>query len=390
MGVGCGVAVAVGVGLAVGSGDAVAVAVAAAGTVGVAGATVAVAVGTASGATVAVCATVTGGAEEPPQATARASAKQAIGRRKRAANRIAGIVRHALPGGHAWLPRLTARERVRSVRGVSDSPTLDLAVQLWPGVRDGAPVSDPAALDTLLAAQGQPGAPGRDCGLTTTFACFAPGEAAALTLPSGERSRSDDEARFLGHLLVTRTLLAAGLAVDERVARASAATHALSWTTEGGAPYHQTPLALAVSLWLIALDPQARSDHPLPIDWSPACFERDWWDHEYRLFSHYDVRERALDWCAYASLDAARHEGCAGWTIAEPLLRMETDSRARMALPQLAAHAAVSATGDGEGKPLPAAAALERGRIALLVQGYLESTRPADDGSIRPADHHAR
>ena len=282
--------------------------------------------------------------------------------------------------------------RVRSVQGVSESPVLHLALQLWPGVRDGVPVSDPGALDTLLAAQGRPGAPGHDCGLTSTFACFGPDEAAALTLPSGERSRSDDEARFLGHLLVTRTLIAAGLVIDERVARASSAAHALSWTTEGGAPYHQTPLALAVSLWLIALDPQARSDNPLPIDWSPACFERDWWDHEYRLFSHYDVRERALDWCAYASIDPARHEGCAAWTICEPLLRMEGDSRARMALPQLAAHAAVSASGAGaaEGEPLPAAAAIERGRVALLVQGYLESSSPADDGSIRPADHHAR
>ena len=276
------------------------------------------------------------------------------------------------------------------MRGVSESSTLNLALQLWPGLRDGLPVGDPGALDTLLAAQGQPGAPGHDCGLATTFACFAPGEAAALTLPSGERSRSDDEARFLGHLLVTRTLVAAGLAIDERVARAASAAHALSWTTEGGAPYHQTPLALAVSLWLIALDPQASSDNPLPIDWSPGCFERDWWDHEYRLFSHYDVRERALDWCAYASIDAARHEGCAGWTIAEPLLRMEADSRARMALPQLTAHAAVSATGGNGSEPLPAAAALERGRIALLVLGYLEASRPADDGSIRPADHHAR
>ncbi len=282
--------------------------------------------------------------------------------------------------------------RVRSVRGVSESPVLDLALQLWPGVRDGAPVGDPGALDTLLAAQGQPGAPGHDCGLTSTFACFGPDEDAALTLPSGERSRSDDEARFLGHLLVTRTLIAAGLVIDERVARASSAAHALSWTTEGGAPYHQTPLALAVSLWLIALDPQARSDNPLPIDWSPACFERDWWDHEYRLFSHYDVRERALDWCAYASIDPTRHAGSAAWTICEPLLRMEGDSRARMALPQLAAHAAVSASGagDAEGEPLPAAAAIERGRVALLVQGYLESSSPADDGSIRPADHHAR
>ena len=271
------------------------------------------------------------------------------------------------------------------------TPVLDTALRLWPALRDGAPVSDPGELDLLLASQGQPGAPGRECGLTATFACFPPGEEeAALALPGGERSASGSDARFLGHLLVTRTLLAAGLALDERIARALAAAHALSWTTEGGAPYHQTPLALAVSLWLVALDPQSRSDRPLPIDWSPDCFDRDWWDREYRLFSHYDVRERALDWCAFASLDPARHGGCSAWTIAEPLLRLEADSRARMALPQLAARGAAPPADAGAGEPLPAAAALERGRVALLVQGYLEAAQPAADGSIRPADHRAR
>ena len=270
------------------------------------------------------------------------------------------------------------------------SAVLDLALQLWPELRDGAPVGDPGALDRLLAAQGLPGAPGHDCGLTSSFACFPPGEEAALTLPSGERSRSDEEARFLGHLLVTRTLLGAGLIVDPRVAQALSVAHALSWTTEGGAPYHQTPLALAVSLWLIALDLQGRSDHPLPIDWSPPCFERDWWDHDYRLFSHYDVRERALDWSTFVGVDATRHEGCSVWTIAEPLLRLEADSRARMALPQLAAHGELAPTGASGDEPLPAAAALERGRIALLVQGYLGSSGPADDDSIRPADHQVR
>ena len=265
-----------------------------------------------------------------------------------------------------------------------ESPVLSIALQLWPQLRDGAPIDDPAALDELLAAQGQPGAPGHDCGITSTFACFPSDEEAALALPTGERSSSDEDARFIGHLLVTRALLAAGLTVDERVAQALATAHALSWTTQGGTHYQRTPLALAVSLWLVALDPQARSDRPLPIDWSPACYERDWWDPEYRLFSHYDVHERALDWCAYVSLDPARHEGCSVWTIAEPLLRLEADSRARVALPQLAAHG--EAATDGE--PLPAAAGLERGRIALQVQGYLGSSQSSGDGgSIRPADH---
>ena len=184
-----------------------------------------------------------------------------------------------------------------------ESPVLDLALRLWPDLRDGQPVADAGALDELLSAVGQPGAPERDCGLTATFACFSPDEEAEVVLPSGERSSSDAEARFLGHLLVTRTLLAAGLLIDERVVQALSAAHALSWTTEGGVSYHQTPLALAVSFWLVALDLQSDSDRPLPIDWSAACFERDWWDPDYRLFSHYDVRERALDWAAYVSID---------------------------------------------------------------------------------------
>lgn len=268
---------------------------------------------------------------------------------------------------------------------MSEISNLDLALQIWPELRDGAPVKDPNTLDKLLATQGAPGAPGYDCGLTNTFACFTPEEPAHLTLPTGEQSSSDYEARFLGHLIVTRTLLAAGLTFDPRVIQGLATAHALSWTTEGGTPYHQTPLTLATSLWLIALDPQSRSDQPLPIDWSPSCFESDWWDPDYRLFSHYDVRERALDWCAYITIDPDRHTGVSAWTIAEPLLRLEGDSRARMTLPQLPNHDDLS-TGD----PLPAAAALERNRIALLLKSYLESAKPADDGAIRPSDHHAR
>ena len=261
-----------------------------------------------------------------------------------------------------------------------ESPVLDLALRLWPDLRDGQPVADAGALDELLSAVGQPGAPERDCGLTATFACFSPDEEAEVVLPAGERSSSDAEARFLGHLLVTRTLLAAGLLIDERVVQALSAAHALSWTTEGGVSYHQTPLALAVSFWLVALDLQSDSDRPLPIDWSAACFERDWWDPDYRLFSHYDVRERALDWAAYVSIDPARHAGCSVWTIAEPLLRLEADSRVQMALPRLAAH------GETESETLAAAASLERGRVALLVRGCLESSRPGSDGAARPAD----
>ena len=90
-----------------------------------------------------------------------------------------------------------------------------------------------------------------------------------MTLPTGEASASDEEARLLGHIAVTRTLMAAGLGVDARVAQAMAAAHALTWTTEGGGHHHTTPLVLAAALWLVALDPLAGDDRPLPIDWSP-------------------------------------------------------------------------------------------------------------------------
>lgn len=39
------------------------------------------------------------------------------------------------------------------------SPVLELAIRLWPQVRDRGAVDDPSDLDTLLASQGQPGAP---------------------------------------------------------------------------------------------------------------------------------------------------------------------------------------------------------------------------------------
>lgn len=204
----------------------------------------------------------------------------------------------------------------------------------------------------------------------------------SLALPTGEVSASDEEARLIGHIVVTRTLIAAGLGVDARVAQAMSAAHALTWTTEGGGHYHTTPLALATALWLVALDPLARDDRPLPIDWSARCFERDWWDPDYRLFSHYDVRERALDWAVRVARDASRHPGCSGWTIAEPLLRFGADARVGIALPMLATSAQAALS---EGAPLRAAASLERGRIALLVQGHLQSTEAGGSSGARPA-----
>lgn len=248
---------------------------------------------------------------------------------------------------------------------MTTSETLALALRLWPEVRDSGAVSDPAMLDELLSALGQPGAPGYECGLDTTFACFAPDEEASLTLPTGESTTSDEEARFIGHVLVTRTLLGAGLHIDQRITTAMADAYAFAWTARPG-PGDLTPLALASTIWLVALDPLSASDRPLPMSWDATCFDDTArWDPDYRLFSHYDIRERTIDWAVYVSGDAARRQGCSIWTIVEPLLRLETDNRVRIALSAYSDAADTAAAGAS------AAAMLERGRIAAMLQGSL-------------------
>ena len=264
---------------------------------------------------------------------------------------------------------------------MSTSPVIDLALRLWPSARDSGAVADSADLDTLLEAQGRPGAPAYDMGVRGTFACFPPDEVASLTLPTGESTQTDDEARLIGHLLVTRTLLGAGLHIDPRVTDALCDAYALSWTAAGGAPYHQTPLTLAVSLWLIALDPLSNLDRPLPIDWTPAAYrDATRWDLEYRLFSHYDIRGRAADWAAFVSGDPARHAGCSTWTMVEPLLRLASDARVRIALSQLSEST-------DQGERAPAAAMLERGRVAALLQAFIHDVTR---GTARGADERGR
>jgi hypothetical protein len=244
---------------------------------------------------------------------------------------------------------------------MSDSELVDLALRLWPQVRDHGTVDNPDDLDRLIDAQGLPGAPAVERGLLHTFACFAPDAAAVLALPTGER--------------MTRTLLGAGLAVDERVAAALTEAHALSWVTSGGGNHHQSAVALAVSLWLIALDPLSDSDRPLSIPWGVDLFnDVSRWDPDERLFSHYDVRERALDWAAYVSYDGSRHAGVSRWTIMEPLLRMERDDRARLALSQFFAA-------DDSGEPARASAMLERNRIAGLMRAWSDG---GDQQAARP------
>ena len=262
---------------------------------------------------------------------------------------------------------------------MSDSEVLDLALRLWPQARDRGAVDDPADLDRLLEAQGLPGAPGYECGLRNTFACFPPGMEAGFVLPTGERPAGDEEARFIAHVVVTRTLLGAGLSIDARVTGAMCEAYALSWTARGGGNYHRSPLGLATALWLVALDPLSDSDRPLPIDWSAECFRDDErWDPDYLLFSHYDMQERALDWAMYVSHRLGRHEGVSIWTIVEPLLRLEQDGRARMALGQFASAEDVA------GERAPAAAMLERARIASLLRAYMQQGGGGNGNGGRP------
>lgn len=253
---------------------------------------------------------------------------------------------------------------------MSDSPILDLVWQLWPQLRDRGTVDDPADLDRLLVTAGRPGAPGYDCGVRRSFECFPPDREATFVLPTGERPASDEAARFIGHVLVTRSLLAAGLAIDERVSGAMSVAYALTWARRTGEHYGRTPLELASSLWLMALDPDHLSDRPLPIDWSARCFEDEsQWDPQYRLFSHYDVHDRAMDWVQWLSHDPARRGDTSVWTIVEPLLRLRQDSRADLALGRFA-------EAEDSGALAPAAAMMERGRIAGLLREHL--TRGAD------------
>lgn len=250
---------------------------------------------------------------------------------------------------------------------MTNSETLSLALRLWPVVRDGGPVEDPIDLDRILATQGEPGAAYFTRGVRHTFAAFTPAQDAALTLPTGEQAPSDDEARFLAHLLLTRTLLAAGLYIDPRVVAAMSDAYALTWTSVAPG-YMQSPLAMATALWLVALDPDSGSDRPLPIDWTPELFQdADRWDLDYRLFSHYDIRERALDWAVSAAGSPDRRAGVSSWALVEPLLRLAGDARAATAL------ASIEESGGAADAVAPAAAMLERGRIAALLQGYRAS-----------------
>ena len=246
---------------------------------------------------------------------------------------------------------------------MEDKEIIELTLQLWPEARDSGHVSDPTMLDILLQTLGTKGALGYECGLRTTFSPLSQNDnLTTILLPTGEQTSTDElSTKIIANILITRTLLAAGLHVDERIIRSMADTYAFCWATKGDAIV-VSPLARACSLWLIALDPSSASDKPLPVSWDAECFNNPQiWDTDYRLISHYDVRERAMDWVVFASGNAARRDGCSRWTIIEPLLRLKDDSRTRIAL------SAYAESEDAVETNASAALMLERGRISNLL-----------------------
>ncbi len=207
---------------------------------------------------------------------------------------------------------------------------IDIALEIWPVLRNGNNLEDLSHLDILLESRGISTAYGRTEGISATFGGFVEPVYSSITLPTGETTSSLEEAKLLCHIIVTRTLMSAGLDVDRRVQEAMGQAYANTWCVRGD--YNTTPLVLGTSLWLIALDSQNHSDTPLPIDWNASMYENSMiWDTEYRLFSHYDIKERALDWAVHVSHENERHRGCSRWNIIEPLLRIE-DERAELAV----------------------------------------------------------
>ncbi len=236
---------------------------------------------------------------------------------------------------------------------------IDVALEIWPDLRDGNNLQDLSHLDILLGSLGIPTAYGSSEGISTTFGGFTESASPTVTLPTGETTTSLEEAKLLCHIVVTRTLMSAGLDVDRRVQEAMGQAYANTWCVKGD--YKTTPLVLSASLWLIALDSQSHSDTPLPIDWSASIYENSlFWDTEYRLFSHYDIKERALDWVVHVSHENERHQGCSRWNIIEPLLRIE-DERADLAVTNFLNQL------EEDAENISARYIIERSRIAKLT-----------------------
>tara|TARA_Y100001970_G_scaffold89710_1_gene113078 strand:+ start:9313 stop:10062 length:750 start_codon:yes stop_codon:yes gene_type:complete len=210
---------------------------------------------------------------------------------------------------------------------------IDSMQSAWAEVRDSGSLTNVGILDELLERIGKEGAPGYECGVINTFSVFSPDEDAKIILVTGEETSSDAEARFIGNLLAIRLFLAAGFIFDAKIISALSSTYGLSWTKKIGGNYGHSSLSLATSLWLIALDPKPESDEPFNIDWDLQCFNNDeLWDLDYNLFSHYDIKERMLDWCIYAINNDDIIQDISIFTILEPLLHLQNDSRAKIVI----------------------------------------------------------
>ena len=210
---------------------------------------------------------------------------------------------------------------------------IDSIQSAWTEIRDNGSLSNVKILDQLLERIGQEGAPGYECGILDTFSVFSPSEDAKIILPTGEETNSDSEARFIANLLALRLFLAAGFIFDGKIISALASTYGLSWTRKIGGNYGHSSLSLAISLWLIGLDPKPESDEPFNINWNLQCFQNsELWDLDYNLFSRYDIKERMLDWCIYAVNNEAIMKDISIFTILEPLLLLQNDSRAKIVI----------------------------------------------------------
>jgi hypothetical protein len=203
----------------------------------------------------------------------------------------------------------------------------------WVQLRDKGALDDLEILDILMGKIGLAGSPGYDCGIRDTFSIFSIDDDAKIFLPTGELTKSDEEARFIANILAIRLFLAAGFGFEAKIINALASTYAMSWAKKSGNNYGHSALTLAMSIWLIALEPKPESDEPFPINWDIPCFDNpEIWNFEFNLHSRYDIRERILDWCILIVNNTTLINDVSIFTILEPILYMKNDFRAKLFL----------------------------------------------------------
>lgn len=85
---------------------------------------------------------------------------------------------------------------------------------------------------------------------------------------------------------------------------------------------------------------------------------------DYNLFSHYDIKERMLDWCIYAINNDDIIQDISIFTILEPLLHLQNDSRAKIVIDKFS-----DLNDHHESKS--ASAMIEKKRISDLVSSLI-------------------